>query len=511
MKNFNHCLTLTFILFCSNVFAQTNGIDLTFGDNGMVKTDINGKFDDATDIFILDNGKIIAAGNSMVGSHYEFYVAQYSADGTLDESFGNSGFATIEFSTFHCLVKALTVQENGKIIVVGNYDNNYYTDPVIARFNSDGSIDTAFGENGLLKFDLSAQFDDFNDVVVQPDGKILVVGSSYKYGTDDFLLVRFLEDGSLDETFGVDGFVYTDFDDTEDIIFSVLLQKDNKIIVSGYSGYGSVYFAAARYLENGLIDPSFSADGKVTLSSGSRVDKSYGITFQSDSSIVLAGTHHAGATDEYMFARIDKYGTPDITFGAGGIVYLPTLNAADKLTDVIAQPDDRIVASGSRNNDAVFVRLTKNGSPDNTFGDAGILKVAEADGTNILNSIVMNSENTIIACGTANQDDYSDFLLMQINFDIQSSVEPLSSNAGTHLIYPNPASDWLNVRPDNAAGSLQEVVITNITGQVVYSEKPNLFDDTFGIKLSSDLPAGNYIVNMVCTNGIQSSKLQIIK
>lgn len=73
-----------------------------------------------------------------------------------------------------------------KIILVGNYDNNYYTDPAIARFNEDGTIDTTFGVDGLVKFDLSAQFDDFNDVVVQPDGKIVVAGSSYKYGTDDF-------------------------------------------------------------------------------------------------------------------------------------------------------------------------------------------------------------------------------------------------------------------------------------------------------------------------------------
>ena len=511
MKNLNHYLTLSLIILCTGVFAQTNGVDINFGDNGLVKTDINGKFDDATDIVMVENGNIIAAGNSMVGSHFEFYIAQYYSNGELDETFGNSGFATIDFSTFHCLVKAITVQNDGKIIVVGNYDNNYYTDPAIARFNEDGTIDTTFGNQGLIQFDLSAQFDDFNDVVVQPDGKILVVGSSFKFGSDDFLLVRFLEDGTLDESFGDDGFVYTDFDETEDVIYSVLLQKDKKILVSGYSGYGSTYFAAARYLENGLLDPTFSIDGKVTMSSGSRVDKSYGMTFQSDSSFVLAGTHHAGAIDEYMFVRIDKNGSLDNTFGAGGMIYLPTLNAADKITDVIVQADDKIVACGSRNNEAVFVRLTKNGTTDDTFGDNGILMLPEEDGTNILNALLMNSENTIIAAGSTDQDDYSDFLLMQINVDIQTTALDQQLVYVSENIYPNPAKNVITIQYSNLNNQLEALKIYSLSGELIYNTFLENNSGSVVVNIPESVESGTYIVNMIYNDRITASKLQIIK
>lgn len=511
MKNFNHFFTTAFILISLNLNAQTNGVDPNFGDEGMVKTDINGKFDDATDIYILDNGKILAAGNSMVGSHYEFAVAQFLSDGTLDESFGESGFATIEFSTFHCLVKAITVQEDGKIILVGNYDNNYYTDPAIARFNEDGTIDTTFGVDGLVKFDLSAQFDDFNDVVVQPDGKIVVAGSSYKYGTDDFLLVRFNEDGSTDNSFGVDGFVYSDFDETEDVIYSVLLQKDKKILVSGYSGYGSVYFAAARYLENGLLDPTFSIDGKITIESGSRADKSYSMAFQSDSSIVLAGNHHAGATDEYMFARISTFGVLDNTFGTGGILYISTLNATDIIKDVVVQSDDKIVACGSRNNEAVFVRVTRNGALDNTFGVDGILMLAEADNTNILNALAITADNFVIGAGSANQDDYSDFLLLQINVDIQSSIHNTNGVIVSDNIYPNPAKNNITIKLNTEFGNLQEIGIYSLNGEEVYSQRHVSSQHSISITLPSQLQPGLYFVNLKYEKGNTSTKIQIIK
>lgn len=511
MKNFNYYFTATLFLITLNLTAQTNGIDLSFGEEGMVKTDINGKFDDATDIYILDNGKILVGGNSMVGSHYEFAVAQFLSDGTLDETFGESGFATIEFSTFHCLVKAITVQQDGKIILVGNYDNNYYTDPAIARFNEDGTIDTSFGEDGLVKFDLSAQFDDFNDVAVQADGKIVVAGSSYKYGTDDFLLVRFNEDGSTDNSFGVNGFVYSDFDETEDVIYSVLLQKDNKILVSGYSGYGSVYFAAARYFENGLLDPTFSIDGKITIESGSRADKSYGMAFQSDSSIVLAGNHHAGATDEYMFARISKNGVLENTFGTGGILYISTLNAADIIKDIVVQSDDKIVACGSRDNEAVFLRISRNGALDNTFGVDGILMMDETENTNILNALAITSENIVIGAGSADQDDYSDFLLLQINVDIQSSIQDPNGIIVSDNIFPNPAKSNITIKLNTGFGNLQEIGIYNLNGEIVYSQRIKSNQASIDIALPSHLQTGIYFVNLNYERGNTSTKIQIIQ
>ncbi len=511
MKIFNYLLTAAMICSTANAFAQTSGIDLSFGEDGIASSDINGKFDDATDLVVLPDGDILVAGNSMAGSHYEFMVSRFNSDGSVDESFGENGNATIEFSTFHCLVKAMAVQEDGKIVLVGNYDNNYYTDPAIARFNSDGTIDTGFGGTGFIKLDLSAQFDDFNDVVIQPDGKILVAGSSYKYGTDDFLLVRFLSNGSFDEDFGNDGFVYTDFSTSQDIIYSLLLQADKKIVVSGYSGPGSFYFAAARYFENGLLDPTFSIDGKMTIGSGSTADKCFGMAMQSDSSFILAGNHHSGAIDQHMIARIDKFGILDPTFGTAGVSYINSAAAADLINDVTVQPDNKIVLCGVRDGNAAFIRLNKNGLVDNTFGTDGIITPDPDLGALTLRSIVISDDASVIACGSVDQDDYSDFMLMKITVDIASAISNPVSAIKEIRLYPNPAVDQIQIEMNAASDDLQLLMITDMNGRVIYQEEMNSSNYTHIIHLPASIRSGSYLLTAFTKNGTTTSVFQVVK
>lgn len=167
---------LLMTLFLKPGFSQTTLPDATFGSNGIVTTDISGFDDVLEDVLVQPDGKIIAVGHAIVQSQKQFYVMRYLPSGAPDNSFGMGGKATVTVSNLHNDAKALALQTDGKIMVAGFYRNNSYNDPVVVRFNPDGTVDNSFGQNGVAQFILSNQYDEFHDIAIQPDGKIVLGG-----------------------------------------------------------------------------------------------------------------------------------------------------------------------------------------------------------------------------------------------------------------------------------------------------------------------------------------------
>ena len=179
---------------------------------------------------------------------------------------------------------------NGKIIAAGTVfvdfstDESSNTDFGLVRYNPNGTIDRTFGNRGVL-----TDFDGFNDdiqaLLIQPDGKIVAVGSAknpaHYY---DFALARYLTNGSIDAGFGTAGKVRTDFGASNlDIAYSAALQPEGKIVAAGTAtlndgSYGD--FAIARYNSNGMLDTSFSRDGRVTIDFGSILQFAYSVLVQ---------------------------------------------------------------------------------------------------------------------------------------------------------------------------------------------------------------------------------------
>ena len=169
----------------------------------------------------------------------------------MDESFGTNGIVDTTFGIGESTV-ALGLQPDGKVLVTGWYYPSSY---ITARYNTDGTIDESFGNNGTV-------FTDFGvfvlpaSIAVQLDNKILVVGSTSQPA--NFLLVRYMPDGSLDNSFGNNGKTVTDFGKGDDVLRAMALQADGKIVVTGVSNYDMLdNMALARYDSNGFLDTSF--------------------------------------------------------------------------------------------------------------------------------------------------------------------------------------------------------------------------------------------------------------
>jgi uncharacterized delta-60 repeat protein len=300
-------------------FDINGSLDASFdGDtgigNGKVITDFG--YDDRSGGIALQNdGKIVASGDS----NDNFILSRYHPCGKLDTSFGNSGKVITNFGGVEYAPKALVIQADGKIILAGATNIACNVDFALARYNTDGSLDTTFDGDGKVITGLAVVEDVLTDLILQKDGKILAVGLVGVSKSYDFALVRYNANGSLDTTFGQGGRVRTDFG-YDDYARSVSLQADGKIVVAGRTLNGEEGdFALARYNPNGSLDTSFGVNGKVVTSfvrntgySCNKFEGANDVTVLPDGRILVAG--ETGGQD-FALARYNPNGSLDTSFG----------------------------------------------------------------------------------------------------------------------------------------------------------------------------------------------------
>ncbi|HEY9401176.1 MAG TPA: Calx-beta domain-containing protein [Pyrinomonadaceae bacterium] len=388
-------------------YNPDGSLDTSFGAGGLVSTDFTGNGDDfARSVVLQPDGKIVVAGQTggqfslLPSADTSFGVARYNPNGTLDATFGTGGRVVVNFGSGHESANAIALQTDGKIVLAGSD----FFDFKLARLNTDGSLDSGaagdttpadmFGTGGKVSTDFNETFDAANAVVIQPDGRVVVAG----YSQDDFALARYNSDGTLDTSgFGTGGKVTTDFNGLTDRITSLVRQADGKLVAAGDANRDGddVDFALARYDTNGVLDTAgFGTGGKVTTDFGG-FDQAHDIALQADGRIVAAGLHFPlsigisaagvsstlhtdyevydptreavkfgayssraatlarearpathGAFPVFALARYDTNGSPDSAFGAGGTVTTDFFGVDNEAFAVLVQSDGKIVAGG---------------------------------------------------------------------------------------------------------------------------------------------------------------------
>src|SRR6266536_426685 len=265
-------------------------LDPTFGSSGMVMTDFGGS-DAASAVAIQPDGRIVTAGRSGSG---DFALARYNADGSLDPSFGSGGKVTTDFGGFD-LALGVALQSDAKIVAAGQGGSSF--DFALARYNADGSLDTSFGSGGIVTTDFGFGSGFGGALAIQSDGKIVAAGRA----GSDFVVARYNGDCSPDASFGSGGIVTTDFGGLLfDAAFAVALQSNGKIVVAGSALGTSADFALARYTTDGNLDASFGSGGKVTTDFGG-FDVASGVALQADGKIIAAG--QGGSGSDFALAR----------------------------------------------------------------------------------------------------------------------------------------------------------------------------------------------------------------
>jgi uncharacterized delta-60 repeat protein len=325
-------------------------LDMTFGGDGRVTTNFTPREDGAYGVAIQADGKIVAAGDAGLGSgNSRFAVARYNADGTLDTTFGGDGKVTTEFTSRDDPVAGLVIQADGRIVLSGGAAWNGSNPRIaLARYDADGTLDTTFGGDGRVTTDVAAGREYAGAVTVQVDGKIVAGGLVRQPGARaGFALVRYAINGTLDPTFDGNGKVRTNFTSWSDSVQNLVIQPDGKIVAAGIAGSGgsNPQFALARYAPDGTLDASFSGDGKVTTDFTPGYDRGWDVGLQTDGKILVAGDA-AGQGFRFALARYATDGALDTTFSGDGKVTTNFTPRADLAYGLAIQPDGNIVLAG---------------------------------------------------------------------------------------------------------------------------------------------------------------------
>jgi uncharacterized delta-60 repeat protein len=380
-------------------------LDTTFDTDGKVTTDFDSRTESLEAIALQTDGKIVAVGTS----NSAFAVARYNINGSLDTSFDGDGKVISSFATSD-QVRAVAIQTDGKIVVGGTTDSHSFA---LARFNSNGSLDTTFDSDGkvITDFQAGSGSERINDLILQSDGKIVAVGGA----SNGFALARYNANGSLDTSFGTAGKVVTTFND-QAAALGVAIQSDGKIVAGG--GRDNAIppqgdFVLARYNANGTLDATFDGDGKTSLSFGPFRAVANDLALQPDGKIILAGT----VRFDLGIARFNSDGSLDNNFGIGGKIMSDFAFTSDQGMAVTLQPNGKIfvIGDGTRNgaSNLQLLRLNSNGTVDTSFAAGG--RLATDFSTNDTGgSLIIQPDGKLIVAGSA-LNSSRDFALARYN------------------------------------------------------------------------------------------------
>jgi uncharacterized delta-60 repeat protein len=273
------------------------GMDHPFGTGGILVLDIGYSLESFLDLQLLPNGNIICLGRVHSVSP-QLSLIRVDIDGNVDVAFGNNGQVISSISQDHILPYSCAVDYGGSILVSGARITNGGAKPIVLKYSQDGVLDEGFGDGGVLFSDFATYNNDFQDIAINVDGSYLVVGESADSGggQGDILIARFYSNGEIDSSFSEDGYFKLDLFGFPDAAQQLLIQQDNKVLVGGttISQVGSEYpeqFALARLNPDGSLDNSFGIGGYIAT--GFVLNGQWAglesMNFQADGKILAAG------------------------------------------------------------------------------------------------------------------------------------------------------------------------------------------------------------------------------
>jgi uncharacterized delta-60 repeat protein len=344
-------------------YDADGSLDTTFGTGGtaagVLGPDGNNEI---FDIVVQPDGRIVAAGKARASGASslgdDFAAARYNADGSRDAGFNAGQPVQVDWIGAPDRATRVLLQPDGSIVLAGFATTTYTstTDDAgfaVARLHADGSLDSGFGNGGRAVAEIG-QLDFGYAAALQPDGKIVVAGRvSYSRGDEsDVGVARFNADGTLDTGFGSQGTRTFDLSANWDEATAMLVQPDGKLLLAvAYSDVGNFAFGLLRLTAAGERDPSFGTDGFAWRHIGSGNDSPSALVLQADGRIVVAGHAVNTATSfDVALARFGADGAADAGFGNGGAQVFDLFNAPDGASDLVLQPDGRLLAAGSARN-----------------------------------------------------------------------------------------------------------------------------------------------------------------
>ena len=403
---FIRLLALT-VLSVIGAFANTVPLDTTFNGTGysIQSAAPSPEQSFGNSFAIQPDGKIVIGGiTNDSQSNRKFAVMRLNANGTLDTSFGTGG-STVSAVGVTADTNKLILQPDGKILLLGNSWTELSTgyNITLVRYTASGALDTTFNGTGIVTRNINGTSSDYGaDMALQPDGKIIVAGNTSANSQDDFVLMRYNTDGTLDTSFNGTG-ILTVSDPANDSVSTVILLADGKILVGGArNNGGNNKFLLMRFNADATPDTSFGTGGS-TVTNGGNGNTGIGtMALQSDGKIVGGGSGY--------IVRYKPNGILDASFAGSGITTIPTFTEMYRIT--IAAGDKILIASKFGANAGV-TRLTDNGYSDTNF-NGGNRNIFVSGSNCIAADVSVQSDGKIVLGGYCTQNNIPKFAVFRV-------------------------------------------------------------------------------------------------
>lgn len=507
------CLLLAFCLhFHSNGLTQPAGtLDAMFDANGIVTTSIGIANAFATTMAIQGDGKLLLCGNSNNGSDNDFTIARYLENGQLDPTFHVDGIAQLDINGGDDFPEGIVVRPDNQKIIVGGYSfNGNGFDFSLAQFLPDGNPDLAFGNNGKAIGPIGTTAF-AKGIALQKDGKIIIAGYSSQ-ATNEFTLMRWLEEGSLDLDLDEDGIVTTPIGTNSATASCLTIQPDDKILLAGQAFNDATFrweATVVRYNVDGSLDEEFDDDGITIIANFNKDLFINAIGLDHEGKIIAAGyTGTSPSNNQFALMRFLPDGRPDSLFGTNGLLITPVSNQNNQANSILIQSDHKMIVGGTAevngSDQFALARYDREGSPDPTFGNNGIVTTSIGLIAG-LNSMLFDFTGRIVASGSSLDGTHFQFAAARYLNDVATALHdppiPLSGIA----IYPNPVRDAFDLHFIPTAEGNISVQLYDMQGHllVTYLRETKFEPGPFsrGFALPGSIAEGEYIVRITTDTG----------
>ncbi|MDC8000904.1 T9SS type A sorting domain-containing protein [Aequorivita todarodis] len=451
-------------------YAQDGSLDTSFGDNGIVRTDIDGDYDFPTSLVQQADENLVVAGSFTNEGHRFPSIVRYLPDGSIDTTFGDNGLVVYDNPEYeNQYYEKILSQNDGKIIAGAAFYHNSENIYAAHRYLSDGSIDTDYGANGEII--VSSEWVTQGDMILQSDGSLLVVCSSFENGLFNFVLKRFLPNGTLDINFGDNGAVIGDGVISSMLDTKIGLTDNEKIVVlANYYNTGNSTKVLLRFNNNGSYDNSFGTDGIAAITIDQKY-RSIGMAIYNDGKIAV----HSGYIDYQSYEAhtlISRYlsnGDLDISFGDSGYINPDIDNMV--IVKILAQDNQRLLTYGTLIADfqegggpSFMNRYKLGGSLDSTFiFESSPALYYQAD-------MILQQDGKIVCLMTTPWYVGNEDIIMKRYFNNPLNITEFQNQKTT--VYPNPSSGIFTVEREFYFEK-EVYQITDITGKIIASGELN--------------------------------------
>lgn len=493
--------------------AQIGSLDNSFNFNGKVTTNI-GSDDGATDVAIQPDGKIVCVGYNFAGTNSKFAITRYDSAGVADATFGVNGVVTTDLTTGYDQAFAVALQADGKIVVGGMMWVSAKGKCAVVRYNADGTIDNTFGTSGTASFAIGTADCGVSDMVIQPDGKIVVVSNATIAAiARDMAIARLNNDGSLDATFGTGGITTVDFNNGNDYVFTLSMQSDGKFIMGGASEdalSSFTDFAAVRIDSTGFVDNTYGTNGIITANFGKPDEWASSSVIQPDGKYIIAG--YSGSPYKIAMARYDVNGVLDPSFNNTGML-TKGFTTHDEANDITLDTAGNIVVAGigyaGTNQNFLVSRFLTNGSVDSTFGNNGFVTTDFGNATEKANGVALQQDGKIVATGVSSQN----FATARYKVAVNTGLIDFAAMNNQVMIYPNPVAENATLTYALNKADKITITLTDVQGKLIKTfianQQQTAGEQQLDLSFPTDLPKGNYYV--VISNGAEQFSAKLVK